>query len=364
VDSNGGCGSNITNSPVENIFWPTGDAPSGEYSIYVVFFQQCDENAPSSEFEVRLKVSGEEQVFHNTVSTVSEKVFIADFSNENPNSTPVDENVSSAAVETPSPAGLDFDPAYLSERMLQLINESRKENGLSEVSWDNFSAGVAEDHSREMTTEGYISHWDLQGYGPDVRYGLAGGVEWVQENVYLSAYYYENGGGVPIDDWDAEVIQAHESLMNSPGHRANILSPDHSHVGLGFAYNPGDGYFAVAQEFMNKYVAIVNDVPHSADLNEEIFVQGKLLDSATNPLVNLFYESFPTAMDKQALMETESYSSPAEFVEVIPVEEDSDQEFSFNAKMGDTPGIYHVMIWVDVGDTSTHAIDLQIWVGN
>jgi hypothetical protein len=99
--------------------------------------------------------------------------------------------------------------------------------------------------------------------------------------------------------------------MNSPGHRANILSPNHSHVGLGFAYNSRDGYFAVAQEFLNKYVEVLNGPPHTADPDGSIVLEGKLIDSAVNPAANLFYEPFPTAMDKEALMETESYSSPA-----------------------------------------------------
>lgn len=42
-------------------------------------------------------------------------------------------------------------------------------------------------------------------------------------------YYYagENLAGAPT------VARAHTSLMNSPGHRANILNPNFTHLGIG-----------------------------------------------------------------------------------------------------------------------------------
>jgi len=41
---------------VENIFWPTGGAPSGQYKVYVVDFRQCP--GASSSFEMRVTVGG------------------------------------------------------------------------------------------------------------------------------------------------------------------------------------------------------------------------------------------------------------------------------------------------------------------
>ena len=362
VDSNGGCGANVTNSPVENIFWPTEGGPDGEYSVYVEYYARCDEQKPSSEFEVRLNVSDEESIFHGKVDTVNERVFITSFNNSNPDFVLENQNTPSVVTETPLSTETQFDTAYLKERMLQLINEARIENGLGQVVGDEFSSQVAENHTYEMASEGYISHWNMSGYGPDIRYGLTGGEDFVQENVYLNHSFYESGGGVPVSDWDAEVVRAHESLMNSPGHRANILAPEHTHVGLSFSYNAQDGYFAVAQEFLNKYIEVLNNPSHTATRNENITFKGKLINSATNPGANLFYEPFPEPMDKETLMATESYISPAEFIEVIPVDMVSDVEFSLRARTGDLPGIYHLVIWVDVDGVSTQAIDLQVWV--
>jgi IPT/TIG domain len=57
VDANAGCGS-TTSSPRENIFWPTGQAPNGTYTVRVVFFEACTDPAVSSPFTVNAIVDG------------------------------------------------------------------------------------------------------------------------------------------------------------------------------------------------------------------------------------------------------------------------------------------------------------------
>lgn len=57
VDSNQGC-SNTTSSPVENIFWPTGSAPAGNYSVSVSYFSNCGGSDPA-DFSVTVRVNGE-----------------------------------------------------------------------------------------------------------------------------------------------------------------------------------------------------------------------------------------------------------------------------------------------------------------
>jgi len=41
VDTNAGCQTNVTDRAVENIFWPVGKAPQGEYIVYVNFYTIC-----------------------------------------------------------------------------------------------------------------------------------------------------------------------------------------------------------------------------------------------------------------------------------------------------------------------------------
>lgn len=67
VDANAGCGGTTT-SPIENIFWPTGEAPTGEYTLAVNLFTRCEPSNTPIAFSVRLLVRGETQTFEGVVS--------------------------------------------------------------------------------------------------------------------------------------------------------------------------------------------------------------------------------------------------------------------------------------------------------
>jgi hypothetical protein len=57
VDSNAGCG-NTTSTPVENVFWPEGGSPSGQYQAEVHYFADCDATSQQS-YELVARVDGE-----------------------------------------------------------------------------------------------------------------------------------------------------------------------------------------------------------------------------------------------------------------------------------------------------------------
>ena len=78
VDSNAGCGLNRTQNPVENIFWPAGEAPHGSYQIYVDYYQQCTTTAVTP-FEIRLLVDGQVQELSGQVTSVGDHIFITKF---------------------------------------------------------------------------------------------------------------------------------------------------------------------------------------------------------------------------------------------------------------------------------------------
>jgi len=78
VDSNLGCRSNITETPVENIFWPEGSAPSGHYQVHVDYYEQCTQLLETS-FEVRILVDGTVSEFSGQVSEVKDHVLVTEF---------------------------------------------------------------------------------------------------------------------------------------------------------------------------------------------------------------------------------------------------------------------------------------------
>ncbi|MBI9043541.1 MAG: hypothetical protein JEZ06_03595 [Anaerolineaceae bacterium] len=79
VDSNQGCGGNITEYPVENIFWEFGEAPEGEYQVIVHYFQQCESTEQVTPYEVIVKVDGSKTVFIGVVEEIGQGEAIYSF---------------------------------------------------------------------------------------------------------------------------------------------------------------------------------------------------------------------------------------------------------------------------------------------
>ncbi len=104
--------------------------------------------------------------------------------------------------------------------MLLLLNKERSERGLPELVMDETLREVARQHSVDMFQRGYFSHIDPEGVTPFDRI-RAGGVSF-----FIAG---ENLAVAPT------VSIAHQGLMDSPGHRENILRPSYRRVGIGAA---------------------------------------------------------------------------------------------------------------------------------
>jgi uncharacterized protein YkwD len=249
----------------------------------------------------------------------------------------------------------------LQRLMHTLINEDRQAQGLQSVDWDETAAVAALQHAQEMASFGYISHWNLDGYGPDYRYSQVGGTHAVFENVYE----YEHGlGNAPttVGEWETLIQEAHQTLMDSPGHRNNILSPEHTHVAIGIDYSASNGRLAIVQEFVNQYVTLT-PLPLNASIGQTIDLSGWLGPDASSPILSLAYEPFPAPRSLDDL-EPETYVSPAEVFETPPVAVSDEGQLSATVTMDNNsqPGLYHIWIWVDTTHGSTQAVDLVIKV--
>ena len=103
-------------------------------------------------------------------------------------------------------------------KMLKLVNSQRRDNGGSILASDLALQNVARQHCEDMFTRGYFSHYTPDGKSPFDRMDIA-------KINYKTAG--ENLAYAPTVDI------AHTGLMNSPGHRANILSDEFGKIGIG-----------------------------------------------------------------------------------------------------------------------------------
>ena len=278
-----------------------------------------------------------------------------------PTETPTPETEATPTPAPPDATAVPPNIPALQRLMLQRINENRRANGLREVAWDETAALAGTQHAREMAQYSYISHRNLDGYGPDYRYSAAGGNHFAMENVHTTRH---TAGGGPTSDaeWERWVREAQESLMSSDGHRANILAPEHTHVGIGMAYDPGTGYFAISQQFVNQYVTI-QPLLRTASLGQQINLTGWLNVGASNPILNIAYEPLPASLSLDAL-QPETYISPAENFATPTVRVTDERQFtaSFTLDNAGQPGLYHIRLWVDTEFGQVQAMNLIIQV--
>lgn len=123
--------------------------------------------------------------------------------------------------------------------MLDLINEERTSRGLDPLRLEKRLNDSSEDHSRWMDQTETFSHTGVNGSSSGDRMRDAGfqftGNWYSGENIAWQSVRGEPG----IAD---DVVDMHNSLMNSPGHRANILSPNFEVIGIGIETGNFQGY--------------------------------------------------------------------------------------------------------------------------
>ena len=123
----------------------------------------------------------------------------------------------------------------LERQMLDLVNDERVANGLQPLAADPELTEVARRHSTDMFVRGYFAHDTPEGLSPFDRMRDAHvGFLTAGENLALAP----------------TLSIAHTGLMNSPGHRANILRPQFGRLGIGIM-DGGRRGLMVSQEFRN-----------------------------------------------------------------------------------------------------------------
>ena len=121
----------------------------------------------------------------------------------------------------PSPVTApDREAGAVEAEIIRLTNEERAERGLEPLNQDPTLSANSRQWSAQMAAQGTFEHstgWN------------------VAENIaYTTAP-------------DADAATFVDMWMNSPGHRANILHPDHTRIGVGVAVSDDGATYATQQ---------------------------------------------------------------------------------------------------------------------
>lgn len=150
---------------------------------------------------------------------------------------PVAEEPEAPQAEEPMvPADQNLSGLNAQEReMVEYVNQERAKAGLAPLQVDLDLARVARIKSQDMVDNGYFDH-NSPTYGSPFEMMRSFGISYraAGENIAKNR----------------SVIGAHTALMNSEGHRANILNPNFTHMGIGIVEN--GGMVTVTQMFIAK----------------------------------------------------------------------------------------------------------------
>jgi uncharacterized protein YkwD len=144
---------------------------------------------------------------------------------------PVAAKLSTSAVE----------PNDIERRAFDQTNAVRIKNGLAPFAWDADVCRMARTHSESMSRLSYFSHVTPDGLRLRDRARLAGILQFavLGENIAYNQGY-DDPGAFAVERW-----------MESPKHRANILSPEFRAMAIGSFVAP-DGSVYLTQTFITR----------------------------------------------------------------------------------------------------------------
>jgi len=161
-----------------------------------------------------------------------------------------------------------LDPAALAQEIHIQVNAVRTRHGLTPLAWKDRLAEVALAHSRDMADHAYFGHTNRRGEDAGDRARQAGlsdrarvgayVVEGVGENLFMTHHFraYEvftqaDGQQTYLFEWKTQQEIAQEAVarwMQSPAHRANLLSPLYHGEAIGVGHSANEVLF-ITQNF-------------------------------------------------------------------------------------------------------------------
>jgi uncharacterized protein YkwD len=116
-------------------------------------------------------------------------------------------------------------------QLIDLINAERVNQGLFAFTYNGALTSAAQSHSLDMACQSFFSHTGSDGSSPFDRMSWAGySFSAAAENIFAGSGSYDSPA------------QAFDAWLNSSGHRDNMLNPDYTEIGIGYAGNSNGAY--------------------------------------------------------------------------------------------------------------------------
>lgn len=169
-----------------------------------------------------------------------------------------------------------FDASVEAE-VFDLINAERAKRGLSALVWRDELLAPARIHSFDMAQEGFFDHGGTDGRRVSDRTGAL-------DRTLIQSEIRENIASIGGDlSYENVAGFMHTILMDSDGHRANILAPSVTHIAIGLARKEKGAW--ITQVFVRQEGEFASDVPLSVKLGGEPLPSAILNDWAFESII-------------------------------------------------------------------------------
>jgi uncharacterized protein YkwD len=126
---------------------------------------------------------------------------------------------------SPIATTVSSEPTF-TQTVIELINHERTQAGLKPLSLNGKLNQSAYSHSQDMAEKDYFNHTGSDGSR-------------VSDRIYNAGYHYSLAGeNIAVGQSSAEEVV--KAWMNSPTHRANMMSVDYREIGIGHYYLAND----------------------------------------------------------------------------------------------------------------------------
>lgn len=125
----------------------------------------------------------------------------------------------------------------MEKNLFEMVNSVRSQHGKSKLYWSYHLQTLAKNHSQDMAQQNAITHISSSGTTYTNRLSDA------------KLIFMEHGENVAFSE-SYVVDFIHQSFMDSPEHKANILDPRYNIVGIGIFFQEGRGFY-ITQDFLH-----------------------------------------------------------------------------------------------------------------
>ncbi len=290
---------------------------------------------------------------------------------------------SSAAVsdgDREPAVGERLDLAAARRYLVRRVNADRSKFQLPPVLLDDGPATIAaQRHAEDLCRHGFLGHWGSDGSVPEQRYSEAGGADMILENALGVVDEKSRKLQEKVAISGAELARAEslffDELPPHDGHRKNILTATHTHVGVGIAITeaPGElGAPCIVQEFIDR-AGTFAPLPAVLRAGEGLNLEGTIASPLIVGGFGLAFLPSPLPLPVAEANRRRSYAVPAPTVQFWPKGFRTPLPVALEAVAGGTratlqvpaamiphgetpkqPGLLEISVWARAADEETY----------